>query len=503
MKTEKCIISEKKNKEAANNSSVKKDSYSKRLILLSEEEMEEESAKLVRNIISKNLSENISYKNSKGKNIVILTEDKHGHKDVLYALAAMISGILFGLILKVMPDNSFINGLLSMIFEPFRTMFVDALQLLIGPVVFLAMVCCMSQFKSISEIGRIGVRLLGMYIMTTVLAVCIGFTLFHIFPVGDPSIASELSSVIDETMEDEMEELEEAKELASKSSTPLKDMITSIVPNNIVSPFENSNLLQILFLAIFVGIGVSIVGNHYPELRRFFDGCNDTFMTLMGMLCKLVPVAIFCNMSCLVYEMGIDVLKSIAGFMALAIIGIICMMLMYNVLILLFAGISPIPFMKKFGRTAITALSLSSSTAAMPFSLKSCEKMGISKRVASFAIPLGSTINMDGSSLVMSIVCLYMAKIFSIEITPMLLLSILVSVVLLSLGAPSMAGADLAIIAILISQIGVPVYAIALIMGIDTILDMCQAMSNTTGDAAVALIVAKMTGDLDKEVYYS
>ena len=178
------------------------------------------------------------------------------------------------------------------------------------------------------------------------------------------------------------------------------------------------------------------------------------------------------------------------------------MMIMYNILIMLFARISPLPFIRKYWKTSVTALSLSSSTAAMPLSMENCKNMGIPEKIVSFAIPLGSTINMDGSSLVMSIACLFMARIYGIEITPSLLISILISVVLLSLGAPSMAGADVAIIAILISQIGVPVYAIALIMGIDAILDMCQAMSNTTGDAAVTLIVSKMMGKLDMKKYY-
>lgn len=472
---------------------------------LNNEELLEDSDDLIRNIVLNKFSEHISYKYSKGKNIVIITEEKHEHKEVAFALLAMLLGILAGYILKNFASESFSNMLIDDILLPFRTLFVDALKMLIGPIVFLAMVVCISQFKSISEIGKIGIKLLGMYIFTTVLAVCIGFLLFELFPVGNKEIANQLSDIVSETMadEEEAEELIEAKEVSDSSNFSIKDMIVGIVPDNVISPFKESNLLQILFLAIFTGIGISIVSSHYPVLKQFFEGLNEAFMSLMGMLCKLIPAAIFANMICLVYQTGEEVLKSIAGFMLLAIGGIVCMMVIYNVLIILFAKLSPLPFIKKFGKTAITAFSLSSSTAAMPLSLESCKRMGISNKVASFAIPLGSTINMDGSSLVMSIACLYMARIFDIEITPALLLSILISVVLLSLGAPSMAGADLAIIAILISQIGVPVYAIALIMGIDTILDMMQAMSNTTGDAAVALIVARNSSLLDEERYYA
>ena len=472
---------------------------------LKEDDLAEDSDEIIRDIILSKFSEHINYKYSKNINYIILTEEKHEHAEVFAALVALVAGIIFGLIMKNVIPADISDTLLGMLLKPFRTIFVDAMKMLVGPIVFLAMVCCISQFRSIAEIGKIGIRLMGMYLFTTVLAVGIGFGLFSICPVGSPDIADKLSTVVEETFEDEEEgeELLEAKEIADgKDGFSIMGLISAIVPDNIISPFEQSNLLQILVLAIFVGVGVSIVSTQFPELKRFFDALNEAFLSLMKILCKLIPLAIFANMASLVYEIGFDLLESILGFMVLAIVGIACMMLLYNVLIIVFARISPVPFIKKFGKTAITALSLSSSTAAMPASLDSCRQMGISNKVASFASPLGSTINMDGSSLVMSMACLFMARIFNINITPALLVSILISVVLLSLGAPSMAGADLAIIAILISQIGVPVYAIALIMGIDTILDMCQAMSNTTGDGAVALIVAKQTGCLDVDKYY-
>ena len=471
---------------------------------LSFEDMEDDKDGVARDLVLNKMSKQVKYKHAKGRNVVAVTEDKDQHKEIFITIGAIILGILFGFLLKVPSLNSFADSLLGNIFEPVVTMFVDALHMLIGPIVFLAVVSCLAQFKSFSEIGKLGIRLIGMYIFTTVLAVAIGFSLFSIFPVGDTSIATEISGVIEETLDDEEEsgELLEAAELAENGSYGIKDIIVGIVPANIIEPFANSNLLQILFLAIIIGIGVSLISNEYPVVKSVFDGLNSAFMTIMGYICKLIPIVIFCNMAKLVYSMGADALKSILGFMVLAIGGIICMMIMYNVLIMLFARISPLPFIKKYWKTSVTALSLSSSTAAMPLSMESCKNMGIPEKIVSFAIPLGSTINMDGSSLVMSIACLFMARIYGIEITPSLLISILISVVLLSLGAPSMAGADVAIIAILISQIGVPVYAIALIMGIDAILDMCQAMSNTTGDAAVTLIVSKMMGKLDMKKYY-
>lgn len=445
-----------------------------------------------KNIIIEGLSKPVEYNYSEDTNSITVIQQKYEYSEVLFTLSAMVLGILFGFLVRNFASESVSDTLQSVFLIPFRTVFINALKMFISPIVFFSMVCCISQFKNISEIGRIAIRVLGLYILTTVIAVLLGFTLFNLFPVGDSSIINSISAETD---------ILEAEEVVLNENFSFSDIIVHIVADNIITPFSKGNLLQILFLAIFCGIGVSIVSSHYPVVRNFFMGMNEMFLTMMKLLCKFIPVAVFCNMVCLVIDTGFEVLISIFGFAVLAVSGIVCMMLIYNVLILLLARLNPVPFIKTYARTMLTAFTLSSTTAAMPVSIETCKKMGISNKIVSFAIPLGSAINMDGSSLVMSIACLFMARIYGIEMTPLLLCSILFSILLLSLGAPSMAGADLAIISILIAQIGVPASAIALIMGIDTVLDMCQSMSNTTGDAAVALIVAKQENLLDIKKY--
>ena len=466
-----------------------------------EDEMGEKSRKTIREVLVGSFSRNLNYRHVRDVNIVTILGKENEYRTIHITAICLLCGILFGFAMKYLFGDAFSAGLQEYCLDPVRTMFLNALKILVGPVVFFSMVCCISSCGNLSDIGKIGIRVLLMYLLTTVIAVCLGFGIFRVFPAGDPSLleksAGTLSAVTDE---EEMEEMTEAIE-AAEGGVSVIDTIVNIVSDNIITPFRENNLLQLIFLGVFMGMGISALQDRHPQLASFFARFRDLFMTMLGMLCKLVPIAIFCNMACLVYATGTDVLLSILSYVLLCAGAILCMILVYHLLIFLFTGLNPFIFSKRFLRVMLTAFSLSSSTAALPLSMDTCRKMGISHRIVSFSLPLGSSINMDGSSIVMSIICMFMARIYGVEITPALLFTVLISILLLSLGAPSMAGADLAIIVVLLHQIGIPATAIALIMGIDTLLDMMQAMCNTASDAAVALIVAKRSGELNTDMY--
>ena len=466
-----------------------------------EDELGEKSRKTLREILVDSFSKNLHYRHSKGVNTVVIQGKENEYRMAYMTGICLLCGILFGFVMKFLPGDAFAAGLQAYFLDPIRTMFLNALKILVGPVVFFSMVCCIASCGNLSDIGKIGIKVLAMYLLTTVIAVCLGFGLFQIFPVGDPSLLEKSGGTLGAAMNaQEMGEMTEAIE-AAEGGVSVKNTIVGIIPDNLISPFRENNLLQLIFIGIFLGAGIALLQDKHPQLASFFTRVRDLFMTLLEILCKLIPLAVFCNMACLVYATGTDVLLSIMSYVVLCAGAILCMICVYFVLIFLFTGLNPFIFAKRYVKVMLTALSLSSSTAALPMSMDTCRKMGISNRIVSFSLPLGSSINMDGSSLVMSIICMFMARVYGVEITPALLFTVLISIILLSLGAPSMAGADLAIVVVLLSQIGIPATAIALIMGIDTLLDMMQAMCNTTSDAAVALIVAKRSGELNTKMY--
>ena len=466
-----------------------------------EDEMGEKSRKTLREILVDSYSKNLQYRHAKGVNTVVIRGKENEYMVAYLTGICLLCGILFGFTMKFLMGDAFAVGLQEYFLDPIRTMFLNALKILVGPVVFFSMVCCIASCGNLSDIGKIGIKVLAMYLLTTVIAVCLGFGLFQVFPVGDPSLLDKSGGVLGAAMNaEEMGEMTEAIETA-QGGVSVTDTLVSVIPDNVISPFRENNLLQLIFLGIFIGAGISVLQDKHPQLATFFVRIRDLFMTLLGMLCKLIPIAVFCNMACLVFATGTEVLLSIMSYVLLCAGAILCMILVYYLLIFLFTGLNPFIFAKRYVKVMLTALSLSSSTAALPQSMETCRKMGISNRIVSFSLPLGSSINMDGSSLVMSIICMFMARVYGVQITPALLFTVLISIVLLSLGAPSMAGADLAIVVVLLSQIGIPAAGIAMIMGIDTMLDMMQAMCNTTSDAAVALIVAKRSGELNTKMY--
>ena len=462
-----------------------------------EDEMGEKARKSIRDILVGSFARNLDYRHSRGVNTVIIRGKQSEYRVAYLTAICLLCGIAFGFAMKYLMGDAFAAGLQNYCLDPVRTMFLNALKILVGPVVFFSMVCCIASCGNLSDIGKIGARVLLMYLLTTVIAVCLGFGLFRIFPAGDPSLLDKSAGTLGTAVsmdDEEMEEMTEAIETA-EGGVSVVDTVVGVVSDNVVTPFRENNLLQLIFLGVFLGVGISKLQDKHPQLADVFARFRDLFMTLLGMLCNLIPIAVFCNMACLVYT------TTIMSYVLLCAGAILCMIIVYHVLIFLFTGLNPFIFTKHYLKVMLTALSLSSSTAALPLSMDTCWKMGISHRIVSFSLPLGSSINMDGSSLVMSIICMFMARIYGIEITPALLFTVLVSILLLSLGAPSMAGADLAIIVVLLNQIGIPATAIALIMGIDTLLDMMQAMCNTTSDAAIALIVAKRSGELNTEMY--
>ena len=466
-----------------------------------EDEMGEKARKSIRDILVGSFARNLDYRHSWGVNTVIIRGKQSEYRVAYLKAICLLCGIAFGFAMKYLMGDAFAAGLQNYCLDPVRTMFLNALKILVGPVVFFSMVCCIASCGNLSDIGKIGIKVLAMYLLTTVIAVCLGFGLFQIFPVGDPTLLEKSGGMLGAAMNaEEMGEMTEAIE-AAEGGVSVKDTIVGIIPDNLISPFRENNLLQLIFIGIFLGAGIALLQDKHPQLASFFVRIRDLFMTLLEILCKLIPLAVFCNMACLVYATGTDVLLSIMSYVLLCTGAILCMIFVYFVLIFLFTGLNPFIFAKRYVKVMLTALSLSSSTAALPQSMETCRKMGISNRIVSFSLPLGSSINMDGSSLVMSIICMFMARVYGVEITPALLFTVLISIILLSLGAPSMAGADLAIVVVLLSQIGIPATAIALIMGIDTLLDMMQAMCNTTSDAAVALIVAKRSGELNTKMY--
>jgi Na+/H+-dicarboxylate symporter len=454
------------------------------------EEMNEEMEQAVRGLILRARSDTFRYKNKMHKNTVQISVKKSDKFQLYMTLGALILSILLGFILKAFFPETVQNGLDTYFLTPVKTMFLNALKMIIGPVVFFSIVSCISQFDSLRDLGKIGAKVMGMYMFTTVLAVAVGFVGFFLITPGDSSLTAFVTDAAQSTIE-----------TASTTEISLLDTIVNIVPSNMVKSFLEADMLQIIFMAVICGVAVGMIGDFSKTLRDFFEACNQLFLKVTTLIVKFIPLAVLCSMTSLVMTTGNDTLLAIISFVGTFILALAMMLCVYCLLVVIFARLNPIHLLKKHAPTMLTNFSLASSNAAMPFNIESCRKLGVSSKVCSFSIPLGATVNMDGSCIYMAVAGLFLAKVFGVEIDGSALFSMVFSIIVLSVGAPDIPGSGLVCLSVLLTQLGVPAEALSLVMGVDAILGMFRVVMNSTGDVAVSLIVAKSENLLDIEKY--
>lgn len=282
----------------------------------------------------------------------------------------------------------------------------------------------------------------------------------------------------------------------------LLSTIINIVPSNILAPFVESNTLQVMFLAVLCGLAVGAIGEYSRTLKELFEAFNSLFLTITTMIARFIPAAVFCSVALMAIDLGGSSMLAVLGVGMTQIFALICMLCVYGLMILVIAHLSPITFFRKNREGMLTSFTLCSSSAAMPTNLRTCtEKLGISPKVCNFSIPLGATVNMDGSCIYLCITGLFLARAYGVSVAPSALFSLAVTIVLLSLGAPGVPGVGVVLLSVVLAALKVPIEAIGLIMAIEPFLDMFITMSNTTGDVMAALVVARNENLLDVEKY--
>ena len=457
------------------------------------DEMADDKAEsAIRSVLLRSFGNDLKLSHKNGINQAQITVRQSGSSTVIWTLCALVLGLLFGAILKNLIPTVVSDGISTYVLHPIQTMFMNALKIIIGPVVFFSIVTCISQFSDLAELGRIAGKVMGMYLFTTVIAVLLAIGISSLIRPGQfgfaLSFAGEISSISVDTDVD----------------TSLLTTIVNIIPNNIVKPFLESDTLQIIFLGVLLGVAVGKIGKYAPILQDFFEACNSLFLTVTTMIAKLIPVIVFCSSALILVEMGGESILSVLGYFGTNILAVICMMVIYGLLILILARLNPLTFFKKNREGMLTSFTLCSSSAAMPTNLRTCtDKLGISPKVCNFSIPLGATVNMDGTCIFLVTAGLFLARAYAINVSWSALASLAITIILLSLGCPGVPGSGIVCLGIVLTNLGVPIDAIGLIMGVTSFVDMFNTTSNTTGDVAASLIVAKSEKLVNTDVYYS
>ncbi len=447
-----------------------------------------EASEVIRTMLKKLLGDSLECQNRHGVNHVTMRVKRSPYASLINTLIALTLGLGTGFLLKALLPGA-ASAVSDNVFTPVYTMFMNALKLIVGPLVFCSVASSIADFSDLKALGRIAARVVGLYLITSVLAIGVGLLTYRVFPIGNPSLASAVTDAASATI---------AK--SEGVSISLRDTLMGIVPTDIITPFQKSDMLQLIFMATILGMAAAILPSSESGLRKALNTLNRVFSLITSKLVAFIPLVVFCSTAKMMISMN---LSNLAGVLVWVPVIYVADMVMIGVYLLLaqLARLNPLKFLSKYYPAMVTAFTLSSSNATLPSSVKQCEAMGVSSRVYSFSLPLGATINMDGSCISLIISALFMARIFGVPVTGSVLLSLFIAIMALSVGSPGVPGGNLVCLALLIPQIGIPAEAISLVMGLYPLVGMMQTCANVTGDAVVSTIVAKREGLLDEKKY--
>ena len=400
---------------------------------------------------------------------------------------AMVAGLTAGLFLQYGLGNPAWSELwlTGGVFMVIGKIFISLLKMLVVPLVFVSLVTGTSALADPSTLGRIGFKTIGLYLLTTGIAVSLALISAVIFK---PGIGAEPAATA-------------LKEIATNKS--FTQVLIDIVPTNPVSAMANGDMLPIIVFAVLLGIAITHSGKAGANIAGFFSNLNEVIMKLVTFVMKLAPLGVFALIFILGASLDLVQFSKVARYIILVIaVLIIHGLLVYPTILVLFSGLSPITFLKKMRPAMMFAFSTASSNATIPVTMETVEKrIGVNNRVASFTIPMGATINMDGTAIMQGIATGFIAQFYGIDLSLSQYLMIVVMIIMASIGTAGVPSVGLVILAGVLANVGLPTEGIALILGVDRLLDMTRTAVNITGDAVVTTIVAKSENELDMDVY--
>ena len=378
---------------------------------------------------------------------------------------AIIAGLLFG------KNPDFANNYI----KPFGTIFLNLLKFIVCPIVLFSILAGMISMKDIKKVGSIGAKTIIYYMGTTAVAIVIGLVMGQLCKGLFPALST--SDLVYE----------------AKEATPFMNVLVDIFPSNWLKPLVDANMLQIIVIAILLGFGIILVGDKVDGVRKGIEQLNEVFMKVMELILKLSPIGVFCLLTPVVATNGAMIVGSLAMVLLVAYVSyILHAIIVYSTTVKTLGGMSPLKFFKGMAPAMIFAFSSASSVGTLPLTLECSEKLGADKDTAAFVLPLGATINMDGTAIYQGVCAIFIAACFGIDLSLGDMATIVITATLASIGTAGVPGAGMVMLAMVLQSVGLPVEGIALVAGVDRIFDMGRTVLNITGDASCAVIVSNL-----------
>lgn len=409
---------------------------------------------------------------------------------------ALILGAVTGVIINLtLSSNKFVmdyvvNGAFYIVGQGF----IRGMQMLVVPLVFCSIVCGGAAIGDTKTLGKVGLKTVMFYMATTVLAVTLALGVANVI---NPGKGANLAKM--------MTAAKAAGSTVGKTttSTSAVDTILNIIPTNPIQALANGDMLAIIFFALLIGIILAKLGERVQLMTNFFSQGNDIMMEMTMMVMKVAPIAVYCLIARTFSSMGFSVIIYMLKYVIAVLIALLLQGFgVYQILLFIFTRLNPFKFIKKFFPVMAFAFSTATSNATIPLSIETLEeKIGVSRKISSFTIPLGATVNMDGTSIMQGVAVVFVAQAYGITLTPMNMLTVIATATLASIGTAGVPSVGLITLTMVFNSVGLPAAGITLIMGIDRILDMARTAVNITGDAVCTTIVAYQNDAVDKEVY--
>ena len=411
-------------------------------------------------------------------------------------LLGMVLGVLFGILMSSFAEG---KGLVQDWVKPFGTIFINSLKLIAVPLILGSLIKGVSDLKDISKLSKMGGKTILIYILTTVIAVSIGLFLVNTIKPGNSISEKTRTELVGSYSQSTQKYKDEA--VSQQESGPLQALV-DLVPDNIIgASSENKNMLQVIFFAIFFGVGLILIPESKSKpVKDFFDGFNEVILKMIDLIMLAAPYGVFALLAALIVESpSADLFKALGWYAMTVVLGLLLMIMFYILLVYLITGKNPKFFINGISPAQLLAFSTSSSAATLPVTMERVsEHLGVEEEVSSFVLPIGATINMDGTSLYQAVAAVFIAQAFGMDLTFGVQLGIVATATLASIGSAAVPGAGMVMLVIVLAQAGIPEAGLALIFAVDRPLDMCRTVVNVTGDATVSMIVAKTEGKLGK-----
>lgn len=402
---------------------------------------------------------------------------------------ALIAGLVVGILIHYfMPAGHFRDDVLvEGIFYTIGQVFIRLMQMLVVPLVFFSIADGCRNLGDTETLGKVGVRIVVFYICTTALAIFLSLVLANII---NPGKEMNMSLGANEFEVDGGEEFS------------LSKTILNFVPTNPIGALANGEMIQIIIFAVIVGLLIASMEDRLITLGNVVTEMNDLMMGMTMWVMKLAPIGVFFLISRTFASLGYDVIISMLSYMATVLGGLLVqLILVYMLMLTVFTRVNPINFLKKFAPVMTFAFSTASSNATVPVNIKTLEEMGVDRKISSFTIPLGATINMDGTAIMQGVAVVFIANAYNIDLTAADFATVILTATIASVGTAGIPSVGLITLSMVLQSVGLPVEGIAMIMGIDRILDMARSAINISGDATGTIIVANSVGSFNKEKY--